>query len=77
MFAVREFVDAGGMLSFGVSFATIAEDEPIRWEMSDLNTGRWGTFPPDSWRQEGSAFAGVAAGRADTSASAREAAIVR
>jgi catechol 2,3-dioxygenase len=54
-----------------------AEDEPIRWEMSDLNTSRWGTFPPDSWRQEGSAFAGVAAGRANTSASAREAAIVR
>ena len=23
-----------------------AEDEPIRWEMSDLNTGRWGRFRP-------------------------------
>jgi len=35
------------------------EDEPIRWQVSDLNTGRWGTPPPASWQQQGSAFAGA------------------
>jgi hypothetical protein len=34
------------------------EDDPIRWQASDLSIGRWGTFPPVSWQQEGSAFAG-------------------
>ena len=38
------------------------EDEPIRWQMSDLNTGRWGTAPPASWQQQGSAFAGARCG---------------
>ena len=50
------------------------EDEPIRWQMSDLNTGRWGTSPPASWRQEGSAFAGAPRGHADTSTPAPAAA---
>jgi len=36
------------------------EDAPIRWQVSDLNRGRWGTTPPTSWQQEASAFAGAA-----------------
>jgi catechol 2,3-dioxygenase len=35
------------------------EDEPIRWQASDLNIGRWGPTPPASWLQEASAFAGA------------------
>ena len=41
------------------------EDEPIRWQASDLSIGRWGTFPPVSWQQEGSAFAGSDIRRTD------------
>jgi len=36
------------------------EDEPIRWQVSDLNRRRWGTTPPASWQQEASAFVGAA-----------------
>jgi len=35
------------------------EDEPIRWQASDLNTGRWGPQPPARWLQEASTFAGA------------------
>src|SRR5262245_2072461 len=35
------------------------EDEPVRWQVSDLSTGRWGAFPPASWLQEASPFAGT------------------
>jgi catechol 2,3-dioxygenase len=41
------------------------EDDPIRWQASDLSIGRWGTFPPVSWQQEGSAFAGSDIRRSD------------
>jgi len=35
-----------------------AEDEPVRWQMSELNkTGAWGPPPPASWLNEASAFA--------------------
>jgi catechol 2,3-dioxygenase len=36
------------------------EDAPIRWQVSDLKRGRWGTTPPMSWQQEASTFAGAA-----------------
>lgn len=35
-----------------------AEDEPVRWQLSDLNrVGAWGPPPPPSWLNEASAFA--------------------
>ena len=53
------------------------EDEPIRWQMSDLNTGRWGTAPPASWQQQGSAFAGAPLRQSDKSTPAPAAAYAR
>ena len=50
------------------------EDEPIRWQASDLNIGRWGTFPPATWLQEGSTFAGAEINKPDTTPTARPAA---
>ena len=35
------------------------EDEPARWNISELGGG-WGPRPPQSWRNEATPFAGVA-----------------
>lgn len=35
-----------------------SEDEPVRWNMSELGGG-WGPRPPQSWRNEASPFVGV------------------
>jgi catechol 2,3-dioxygenase len=53
------------------------EDEPIRWQVSDLNTGRWGTPPPASWQQQGSAFADAPLRQPDKSRPAPAAAYAR
>lgn len=53
------------------------EDEPIRWEVSDLNTGRWGTQPPASWREEGSEFTGTTVGQSENNLPERAPIIAR